>query len=81
MSSAIPETSVTNGRPKATSPTSVTKDNPEPSQKPAVKTGSTQSAQTQTRHSMTQTPNANHNHMYRGKCKSLVYIIFLVTSY
>ncbi|XP_011261886.2 uncharacterized protein LOC105254722 isoform X3 [Camponotus floridanus] len=60
--SAIPETPVTNGRPKATSPTSVTKVNPEPSQKPAVKTGSTQSAQTQTRHSMTQTPNATHNH-------------------
>ncbi|XP_050448907.1 uncharacterized protein LOC126850218 isoform X5 [Cataglyphis hispanica] len=65
LPTSIPETSVTNGRPKATSPTSVTKDNPEPSQKPAVKTGSTQSAQTQTRHSMTQTPNANHNHMYR----------------
>ncbi|XP_070168941.1 uncharacterized protein [Polyergus mexicanus] len=64
--SAIPETSVTNDRPKATSPTSVMKDNSESSQKPAVKTGSTQSAQTQTRHSMTQTPNATHNHIYRG---------------
>ncbi|XP_072759086.1 uncharacterized protein [Anoplolepis gracilipes] len=59
---SIPETSVTNSRPKATSPTSVTKANPEPNQKVVVKTGSTQSAQTQTRHSMTQTPNANHNH-------------------
>lgn len=67
---AILETSVTNDRPKATSPTSVTKINPEPSQKPAVKTGSTQSAQTQTqtRHSMTQTPNATHN-IHHGKCK------------
>lgn len=63
---AIPETVVANGRPKATSPTSVTKANPEPSQKPIVKTGSTQSAQTQTRHSTTQT----HNHsMHQGRCK------------
>ncbi|OAD59262.1 hypothetical protein WN48_09528 [Eufriesea mexicana] len=35
--------------------------NQEPN-KPAVKTGSTQSAQTQTRHSTTQTPNTAHNH-------------------
>lgn len=60
------ETLVANGRPKATSPTSIIKANPEPSQKPVVKTGTTQSAQTQTRHSTTQT----HNHsMHQGRCK------------
>ncbi|XP_011875803.1 PREDICTED: uncharacterized protein LOC105566421 isoform X2 [Vollenhovia emeryi] len=64
---SIPETVVANGRPKATSPTSVAKANSEPSQKPAVKTGSTQSAQTQTRHSTTQT----HNHsIHQGRCNT-----------
>ncbi|XP_025990924.1 uncharacterized protein LOC105193812 isoform X3 [Solenopsis invicta] len=63
---SIPETVVAIGRPKATSPTSV-KVNSEPSQKPAVKIGSTQSAQTQTRHSTTQT----HNHsMHQGRCNT-----------
>lgn len=52
---------MTNGRPKAVSPTAVVKTNQESSQKPATKTGSTQSAQTQTRHSTTQTPSTNHN--------------------
>lgn len=64
---SIPETVVANGRPKATSPTSIAKANPEPSQKPVVKTGATQSAQTQTRHSTTQT----HNHsMHQGRCNT-----------
>ncbi|EGI63275.1 Uncharacterized protein C4orf8 [Acromyrmex echinatior] len=55
---SIPETVVANGRPKATSPTSIVKTNPEPSEKPVVKTAATQPAQTQMRHSTTQT----HNH-------------------
>ncbi|XP_018050001.1 PREDICTED: uncharacterized protein LOC108688316 [Atta colombica] len=55
---SIPETVVANGRPKATSPTSIIKTNPEPSEKPVVKTAATQPAQTQMRHSTTQT----HNH-------------------
>ncbi|XP_012523732.2 uncharacterized protein LOC105829433 isoform X6 [Monomorium pharaonis] len=64
---SIPETIVANGRPKATSPTSIVKTNPESNQKPAVKAGSTQSAQTQTRHSTTQT----HNHsMHQGRCNT-----------
>ncbi|XP_018316494.1 uncharacterized protein [Mycetomoellerius zeteki] len=54
---SIPETVVANGRPKATSPTSIVKANPEPSEK-LVKTAATQPAQTQMRHSTTQT----HNH-------------------
>ncbi|XP_018340094.1 PREDICTED: uncharacterized protein LOC108747233 isoform X4 [Trachymyrmex septentrionalis] len=55
---SIPETVVANGRPKATSPTSIVKTNPEPNEKPVVKTAATQPAQTQMRHSTTQT----HNH-------------------
>jgi len=65
LKTAIPETVVTNGHPKATSPTSIIKANSEPNQK-LVKTGTTQSAQIQTRHSTTQT----HNHnMHQGRCK------------
>ncbi|XP_076395121.1 uncharacterized protein LOC100882720 isoform X2 [Megachile rotundata] len=57
---AVSEVVVPNGHPKPVSPPTV-KANQEPN-KPAVKTGSTQSAQTQTRHSTTQTPNSSHNH-------------------
>ncbi|XP_015434786.1 PREDICTED: uncharacterized protein LOC107190491 [Dufourea novaeangliae] len=60
LTKPVPETAVSNNYPKSVSPSTV-KTNPEPS-KPAVKTGSTQSAQTQTRHSTTQTPNTAHNH-------------------
>lgn len=57
-----PETVTTNDRPEVTSPPTAVKTNQESSQKPATKTGgSTQSAQTQTRHSTTQTPNTTHN--------------------
>ncbi|KAG5313460.1 F193A protein, partial [Acromyrmex insinuator] len=64
---SIPETVVANGRPKATSPTSIVKTNPEPSEKPVVKTAATQPAQTQMRHSTTQT----HNHtMHQGNTHS-----------
>ncbi|XP_034179837.2 uncharacterized protein LOC117604147 isoform X6 [Osmia lignaria lignaria] len=59
-SNAVPEAVVSNGHPKPVSPPTV-KANQEPN-KPAVKTGSTQSAQTQTRHSTTQTTNTAHNH-------------------
>ncbi|XP_015603385.1 uncharacterized protein LOC107271664 isoform X2 [Cephus cinctus] len=51
-----------------TIPSIPVKTSPE-AKKPIVKTGSTQSAQTQTRHSTTQTPNTNHNHnhtMHQG---------------
>lgn len=65
LKTAIPETVVANGRPKATSPTSIVKANPEPSEK-LVKTAATQPAQTQMRHSTTQT----HNHtMHQGRYK------------
>ncbi|XP_014486001.1 PREDICTED: uncharacterized protein LOC106750284 isoform X4 [Dinoponera quadriceps] len=61
--SVQPTTVLANGRPKPVPQASVTvKTIQEPSPKPAVKTGSTQSAQTQTRHSTTQTPSAAHNH-------------------
>ncbi|CAL7937736.1 unnamed protein product [Xylocopa violacea] len=60
LTKSVPETVVSNGHPKPVSP-SIVNDNQELS-KPIVKTGSTQSAQTQTRHSTTQTPNTAHNH-------------------
>ncbi|XP_017793534.1 PREDICTED: uncharacterized protein LOC108575287 [Habropoda laboriosa] len=60
LKKSVPETVVPNGHPKPVSPSTV-KVNQEPN-KPAVKTGSTQFAQTQTRHSTTQTPNTTHNH-------------------
>lgn len=60
MLSAVFEPIVPNGHPKPPSPSTV-KVNQEPN-KPAVKTGSMQSAQTQTRHSTTQTLNTAHNH-------------------
>ncbi|KAL0113937.1 hypothetical protein PUN28_011338 [Cardiocondyla obscurior] len=64
---SISETVVANGHPKAMTSTSVAKTNPESSQKSVAKTGSTQPAQTQTRHSTTQT----HNHsMHQGNTHS-----------
>ncbi|KAK9306519.1 hypothetical protein QLX08_002885 [Tetragonisca angustula] len=60
LTKSVFEPIVPNGHPKPPSPSTV-KVNQEPN-KPAVKTGSMQSAQTQTRHSTTQTPNTAHNH-------------------
>lgn len=64
----VPETVVSNGHSKPVSPSTI-KTNQE-SPKPAIKSGTTQSAQTQTRHSTTQTPNTAHNHTtHQGKYK------------
>lgn len=64
----VPETVVPNGHSKPVSP-SIIKTNQE-LPKPAIKSGTTQSAQTQTRHSTTQTPNTAHNHTtHQGKYK------------
>ncbi|KAI4503097.1 hypothetical protein M0802_002141 [Mischocyttarus mexicanus] len=52
----------TNSHPKEILSNPVTVNcNQELTTKPVIKTGSTQSTQTQTRHSTTQTPNSNHN--------------------
>ncbi|XP_018392119.1 PREDICTED: putative uncharacterized protein DDB_G0293878 isoform X1 [Cyphomyrmex costatus] len=71
---SIPETVVANNRPKATSPTSIVKANPEPNEKSVVKTAATQPAQTQMRHSTTQTHNHSatqtHNHNHQGNTRS-----------
>ncbi|XP_043790535.1 uncharacterized protein LOC122713817 isoform X3 [Apis laboriosa] len=60
LTKCVPETVVSNGHSKPVSPSTI-KTNQEPP-KPAIKSGTTQSAQTQTRHSTTQTPNTAHNH-------------------
>ncbi|KAK2575288.1 hypothetical protein KPH14_008139 [Odynerus spinipes] len=52
---------VNNSHPKGVSSNSVAVNCNQELSKPAVKTGTTQSTQTQTRHSTTQTPNSTHN--------------------
>ncbi|KAG7200591.1 hypothetical protein KM043_001150 [Ampulex compressa] len=58
----VPE-AVANSHPKAVLLSSLVPKVNQEVAKPVVKTGSTQSAQTQTRHSTTQTPNSTHKHI------------------